>query len=72
MGATHPTFEKLPGLLVKGSKNTPNQQPQLYLKHCKDFHHLLPSITDFSIIDEDPSQITREAKEAHSYKKAGP
>ena len=34
------------------------------LKHCKDFHHPLPSINDFSIIDKDPSQITREAKEA--------
>ena len=34
------------------------------LKHCKDFHHPLPSISDFSIIDKDPSQITREAKEA--------
>ena len=33
------------------------------LKHCKDFHHPLPSINDFSIIDEDPSQITWEAKE---------
>ena len=28
------------------------------LKHCKDFHHPLPSISDFSIIDKDPSQIT--------------
>ena len=34
------------------------------LKHCTDFHHPLPSITNFSIIDTDPSQITREAKEA--------
>ena len=34
------------------------------LKHCKDFHHPLPSISDFNIIDKDPSQITREAKEA--------
>ena len=33
------------------------------LKHCKDFHHPLPSISNFSIIDKDPSQITREAKE---------
>ena len=28
------------------------------LKHCTDHHHLLPSITNFSIIDKDPSQIT--------------
>ena len=34
------------------------------LKHCKDFHHPLPSIDDFNIIDKEPSQITREAKEA--------
>ena len=34
------------------------------LKHCKDFHHPLPSITDFNIIDKDPSQITWKAKEA--------
>ena len=34
------------------------------LKHCKDFHHPLPSINDFNIIDKEPSQITREAKEA--------
>ena len=27
------------------------------LKHCKDFHHPLPS-NNFSIIDKDPSQIT--------------
>ena len=34
------------------------------MKHCKDFHHPLPSIDDFNIIDKEPSQITREAKEA--------
>ena len=34
------------------------------VKHCKDFHHPLPSIDDFNIIDKEPSQITREAKEA--------
>ena len=34
------------------------------LKHCTDHHHPLPSITNFSIIDKDPSQITQEAKEA--------
>ena len=33
------------------------------LKHCKDFHHPLPSIEDFNIIDKEPSQVTREAKE---------
>ena len=34
------------------------------LKHCKDFHHPLPSIKNFTIIDKDSSQITQEAKEA--------
>ena len=64
MGATHPTLGKPPGLLVKGSRNTPSQQPQPYLNTVKIFHNPLPSISDFSIIDKDPSQITREAKEA--------
>ena len=63
MGANHPTLGKHLGPLAKGSRNTPSQQPQPYL-HCKDFYHPLPSILDFSIIDKDPSQITREAKEA--------
>ena len=34
------------------------------LKHCTDFHHPLPSVENFSIIDRDSSQITQEAKEA--------
>ena len=42
------------------------------LKHCKDFHHLLPSISDFSIIDKDSSQITREAKEAIHIRRLDP
>ena len=35
MGATHPTSGKPPGLLAKGSRNTPSQQPQLYLNTVK-------------------------------------
>ena len=42
------------------------------LKHCKDFHHPLPSILDFNIIDKDPSQITREAKEAIHIRRLDP
>ena len=42
------------------------------LKHCKDFHHPLPSISDFSIIDKDHSQITREAKEAIHIRRLDP
>ena len=34
------------------------------LKHCTDFHHPLPVVKDFNVIDKDPYQITREAKEA--------
>ena len=34
------------------------------LKHCIDHHHPLPSISNFNIIDKDPSQVTWEAKEA--------
>ena len=34
------------------------------LKHCTDFHHPLPSISNFNIINKDPSQITQEVKEA--------
>ena len=42
------------------------------LKHCKDFHHPLPSINDFNIIDKESSQITREAKEATHIRRLGP
>ena len=42
------------------------------LKHCKDFHHPLPSINDFSIVDKDPSQVTREAKEAIHIRRLDP
>ena len=42
------------------------------LKHCKDFHDTLPSILDFNIIDKDPSQITREAKEAIHIRRLDP
>ena len=34
------------------------------LKHCTDHHHLLPSLSNFNIINKDSSQITQEAKEA--------
>ena len=27
-------------------------------KHCTDFHHPLPSVTNFAIIDRNPSQVT--------------
>ena len=34
------------------------------LKHCTGHHHPLPSLSNFNIIDKDPSQVTQEAKEA--------
>ena len=72
MGVIHPTLGKHPGPLVKGSRNTPSQKPQPYLNIVKIPHHPLPSISDFSIIDKDPSQITREAKEAIHIRRLDP
>ena len=72
MGVTHPTLEKCLGPLVRGSRNTPKSTTSAILKHCKDFHHPLPSISDFNIIDKDPSQITREAKEAIHIRRLDP
>ena len=34
------------------------------LKHCTDHHHPLPSLSNFNIINKNPSQVTQEAKEA--------
>ena len=59
MGVTPTTLGKPPGLLVRESKNTPSLQP--YLNTVQDFHHPLPSINDFNIIDKEPSKITWEA-----------
>ena len=42
------------------------------LKHCKDFHHPLPSIDDFNIVNKDPSQVTREAKEVIHIRRLDP
>ena len=42
------------------------------LKHCTDHHHPLPSISNFNIIDKDPSQVTREAKEAIHIRRLDP
>ena len=42
------------------------------LKHCMDHHHLLPSINHFTIIDKEPSQVTREAKEAIHIRRLDP
>ena len=43
-------------------KEHPKPTTLAILKHCKDFHHPLPSISDFSIIDKDPSNHQRPKK----------
>ena len=72
MGVTPPILEKLLGPLAKGSRNTLSLQPQPYLNIVRIFTHPLPSITDFNIIDKDPSQITQEAKEAIHIRRLDP
>ena len=62
------TFRALGKRVKEHSKSTTSA----ILKNCKDFHHPLPSINDFSIIDKDPSQITREAKEAIHIRRLDP
>ena len=42
------------------------------LKHCMDHHHPLPSINNFTIIDKESSQVTREAKEAIHIRRLDP
>ena len=42
------------------------------LKHCTDYHHPLPTISNFNIIDKDPSQVTQEAKEAIHIRRLDP
>ena len=42
------------------------------LKHCTDHHHPLPSLSNFNVIDKDPSQVTWEAKEAIHIRRLDP
>ena len=62
------TFRALGKRVKEHSKSTTSA----ILKHCKDFHHPLPSIEDFNIIDKEPSQVTREAKEAIHIRRLDP
>ena len=64
MGVAPPTLEETSRASWRESQRTLQSTTSAILKHCKDFHHPLPSINDFNIIDKEPSQITREAKEA--------
>ena len=72
MGVTLHILKKRPGPLVRGSRNILSQQPQPYLNIVKISTILLPSILDFNIIDKDPSEITREAKEAIHIRRLDP
>ena len=57
------TLEKRSRALGERVKEHSKSTTSAILKHCKDFHHPLPSINDFNIVDKEPSQVTREAKE---------
>ena len=72
MGVTHPILEQTSRALGKKVKENSKSTTSAILKHCKDFHHPLPSILDFNIIDKDPSQITREDKEAIHIRRLDP
>ena len=71
MGATHPILEKHPGPLARGSRNTLSQLPWPYLNIVKISTILCPP-SQTNIIDKDPSQITREAKEAIHIRRLDP
>ena len=62
------TYRALGERVKEHSKSTTSA----ILKHCKDFHHPLPSIDDFNIINKEPSQVTREAKEAIHIRRLDP
>ena len=58
--------------LGERAKEHANSTTSAIHKHCTDFHHPLPSVTNFAIIDKDLSRVTQEAKEATTYSKTGP
>ena len=59
-----PMLGRHQGLLVRGRKNILSPATSAILKHCTDHHHPLPSVSNFNIIDKNPSQVTQEVKEA--------
>ena len=67
-----PTLVKHPGTLGERIKEHSKSNTSAILKHCMDYHHPLPSINNFTIIDKDPSQATREAKEAIHIQRLNP
>ena len=48
-------IREMPRALGERVKEHSKLTTSAILKHCQDFHHPLPSITDFNIIDKDPS-----------------
>ena len=72
MGVTLPILEKCLGPLVRGSRNTLSLQPWPHLNIVKISTIHCPPISEFNIIDKDPSQITREAKEAIHIRRLDP
>ena len=64
MDASHPMSVKPPGHSGEWVKEHCKSSTSAILKHCTDHHHPLPSISNFNVIDKDPSQVTWEAKEA--------
>ena len=55
---------KMSRALGEHVKEHSKSSTSVILKHCMDHHHPLPSINNFTIIDKESSQVTREAKEA--------
>ena len=58
--------------LCKRAKELAKSTTSAMHKHCTDFHHPLPSVNNFAIIDKDPSQVIWEAKEAIHIRRLDP
>ena len=63
MAVNQPTSNETSRALGEQVKVHCKSSTSAMLKHCTDYHHSLPTISNFNIIDKDPSQVTREAKE---------
>ena len=72
MGVTPPTLEKPPEPLVRGVKEHSKSTTSAILKHCKDFHHPLPSISDFNIIDKGSLPNHTGGQRSNPHKATGP
>ena len=72
MGVNLLMLGRPPGLSGERVKEHCKSSTSAILKHCTDFHHPLPSVSNCDIImNKDPSQITREAKEAIHIQRIG-